>query len=146
MKIVGIVGSTAEKSYNRLLLQYIQREYTDLFDLEILEIDQIPLFNQDNPELATEGPVHTLNRKIRQADGVIIATAEHNHTTPGPLKSALEWLSFTIHPLKNKPVKIIGASYLDQGTSRSQLHLRQILEAPGIDALVMPGQEFLLGN
>lgn len=146
MKIVGIVGSTAEKSYNRLLLQYIQREFTDLFDLEILEIDQIPLFNQDNPELATEGPVHTLNRKIRQADGVIIATAEHNHTTPGPLKSALEWLSFTIHPLKNKPVKIIGASYLDQGTSRSQLHLRQILEAPGIDALVMPGQEFLLGN
>ena len=65
MKIVGIVGSTAEKSYNRLLLQYIQREFTDLFDLEILEIDQIPLFNQDNPELATEGPVHTLNRKIR---------------------------------------------------------------------------------
>ncbi|MFX5562976.1 NAD(P)H-dependent oxidoreductase, partial [Acinetobacter baumannii] len=42
MKIVGIVGSTAEKSYNRLLLQYIQREFTDLFDLEILEIDQIP--------------------------------------------------------------------------------------------------------
>ena len=49
MKIVGIVGSTAEKSYNRLLLQYIQREFTDLFDLDILEIDQIPLFNQDNP-------------------------------------------------------------------------------------------------
>ena len=91
----------------------------------------------------TRGPVH-LEPKIRQTDGVIIASKAP--TTPGPLKSALEWLSFTIHPLKNKPVKIIGASYLDQGTSRSQLHLRQILEAPGIDALVMPGQEFLLGN
>ena len=26
------------------------------------------------------------------------------------------------------------------------MHLRQILESPGIDALVLPGQEFLLGN
>lgn len=146
MRIVGIVGSAGDKSYNRQLLHYIQSEFDDLFDLEIVEIKHLPLFNQDHPELMVEGPLHTINRKILQADGVIIAVPEHNHTIPGPLKSLLEWLSFTVHPLKNKPVKIVGASYLDQGTSRSQLHLRQILEAPGIDALVMPGQEFLLGN
>ena len=76
------------------------------------------------------------------ADGVIIATPEHNHTVTAGLKSLLEWLSFKIHPLENKPVMIVGASYYDQGTSRAQLHLRQILDAPGVNALVMPGNEF----
>lgn len=38
---------------------------------------------------------------------------------------------------------IVGASYYDQGSSRAQLHLRQILDAPGVNAIVMPGNEFL---
>ena len=29
---------------------------------------------------------------------------------------------------------------------RAQLHLRQILDAPGVNAIVMPGNEFLLGK
>ena len=37
---------------------------------------------------------------------------------------------------------IVGCSYYDQGTSRAQLHLRQILDAPGVNAIVMPGNEF----
>ena len=87
-----------------------------------------------------------MNRKILQADGVIIATPEHNHTITASLKSALEWLSFELHPLENKPVMVLGASYYDQGSSRAQLHLRQILDAPGVNAIVFPGHEFLLGK
>lgn len=49
MRIVGIVGSAGDKSYNRQLLHYIQSEFTDLFDLEIVEIKHLPLFNQDHP-------------------------------------------------------------------------------------------------
>lgn len=41
---------------------------------------------------------------------------------------------------------IVGASYYDQGSSRAQLHLRQILDAPGVNAIVLPGNEFLLGK
>ena len=41
---------------------------------------------------------------------------------------------------------IVGASYDVQGSSRAQLHLRQILDAPGVNATVMPGNEFLLGR
>ena len=36
MKIVGIVGSNAPFSHNRLLLQYIGYKFWQLFDLEIL--------------------------------------------------------------------------------------------------------------
>lgn len=145
MKLVGIVGSNADKSYNRVLLQYIQKQFKNKFELELIEIKDVPLFNQSDDQ--TNSPViQSINRKILQSDGVIIATPEHNHTIPASLKSVLEWLSFKIHPLENKPVMIIGASYYDQGSSRAQLHLRQILDAPGVHALVMPGNEFLLGK
>lgn len=145
MKLVGIVGSNSDQSYNRLLMKYIAVHNADLFDLEILDTKDIPLFNQSNDQ-TDSGPVQFMKRKIEQADGVIIATPEHNHTVPANLKSLIEWLSFKIHPLDNKPVLIIGASYYDQGSSRAQLHLRQIMEAPGVNAIVMPGNEFLLAE
>ncbi|HCT96683.1 MAG TPA: hypothetical protein DIC43_06995 [Vagococcus sp.] len=145
MKLVGIVGSNASLSYNRRLLQYIEKNYSDKFDLTLIEIDQVPLFNQSDDQTNSE-VIQSIHRQIEQADGVIIATPEHNHTIPAALKSLLEWLSFKIHPLENKPVLIVGASYYAQGSSRAQLHLRQILNAPGLHAMVMPGHEFLLGN
>lgn len=145
MKLVGIVGSNANFSHNRLLLQYIAKKYKSLFTLEVLDIKDLPLFNQSDDQTNSE-PIQTMNHKIKMADGVIIATPEHNHTIPASLKSVLEWLSFNIHPLENKPVMIVGASYTSQGSSRAQLHLRQILDAPGVNAIVMPGNEFLLGN
>ena len=145
MKIVGIVGSNAEVSYIRKLLQFIKKQFGTMFDFEIIEIKDIPLFNQSNDQ-TNSAPIQNIHRKILNADGVIIATPEHNHTIPAALKSVLEWLSFNIHSLDEKPVMIVGASYYDQGSSRAQLHLRQILDAPGVNAMVMPGNEFLLGE
>jgi len=145
MKLVGIAGSVADKSYNRLLLKFIAREFKDIVDLEILDINDVPLFNQSDDQ--TNSPaVQAISNKILAADGVIIATPEHNHTITASLKSLIEWLSFNIHPMSGKPVMIVGASYYDQGSSRAQLNLRQILESPGVDAIVMPGNEFLLAN
>ncbi len=145
MKLVGIVGSNNEKSYNRLLLRNIQDKSAHLFDLELVEIDQVPLFNQSEDQTESE-PIRLLAKKVQEADGVIIATPEHNRTVPPALKSVIEWLSFKVHPFQDKPVLIVGASYFDQGTSRAQLHLKQIMESPGVGAYVFPGNEFLLGD
>lgn len=46
MKFVGIVGSNAEQSYNRMLLEFIRKNFKTKFELEVLEIDDIPMFNQ----------------------------------------------------------------------------------------------------
>ncbi|KRM58319.1 NAD(P)H-dependent oxidoreductase [Ligilactobacillus animalis] len=143
MKFVGIVGSSAEQSYNRLLLEYIRKQFKLKFELEILEIDEVPMFNQDD-NWADSFQLRLLNNKITRADGVIIATPEHNHTITAALKSVLEWLSYQVHPFESKPVMIVGASYYDQGTSRAQAHLREILDAPGVNAYTLPGNEFLL--
>ncbi|MEE1325250.1 MAG: NAD(P)H-dependent oxidoreductase, partial [Streptococcus sp.] len=144
MKLVAIVGTNAKKSYNRLLLQYMARHFAKQADIELLKITDVPMFNETDDQ--TESAViQNFNTKITEADGVIIATPEHNHTIPSSLNSLIEWLSFNIHPLTGKPVMIVGASYGIQGSSRAQLHLRQILDAPGVNAVVMPGSEFLLG-
>ena len=145
MKFVGIVGSNADQSYNRLLLEYIRRQFKLKFELEVLEIKDVPIFNQDE-DLSDSLPIRYLYNKIIRADGVIIATPEHNHSITAALKNTLEWLSFKLHPFENKPVMIMGASYHDQGTSRAQVHLRKILEAPGVNAFPLPGNEFLLGK
>ena len=63
MKIVGIVGSNAEFSYNRLLLQYIAKQFGELIDLEVLDIKDVPLFNQSDDQTDSE-PIQFLNRKI----------------------------------------------------------------------------------
>ncbi len=145
MKFVAIVGSNADQSYNRMLLQFMQRHFKIKCEIELLEIKDVPMFNQDEDQSDCFA-IRYLNNKITRADGVIIATPEHNHTITPTLKSTLEWLSFKLHPLENKPVMIVGASYYDQGTSRAQVHLRKILEAPGVNAYTLPGNEFLLGK
>ena len=145
MKFVGMIGTNAKKSTNRQLVTYMQQAFADLAEIEILEIDQVPMFNETEDQTNSD-VIQTLNQKILAADGVIIATPEHNHSIPSALKSVLEWLSFNVHPFDGKPVMIVGASYDVQGSSRAQLHLRQILDAPGVNATVMPGNEFLLGR
>ena len=145
MKFVGILGSNYDQSYNRKLLEFIQRQFKLKFELEILEIDEVPMFNQDE-KWDESFQLRLLYNKITRADGVIIATPEHNHTISAALKSVLEWLSFEVHPFENKPVMVVGASYYDQGTSRAQVHLRKILDAPGVNAYTLPGNEFLLGK
>ncbi|MCT4395553.1 NADPH-dependent FMN reductase [Periweissella beninensis] len=145
MKLVGIVGSAAKESYNRFLLKYIATEFGDLFELELLEVKDLPLFDQE-ATVTADSLINKYSDTIKAADGVIIATPEHNHTVGAALKSALEWLSYDVHPFNDKPVMVIGTSYYDQGTSRAQLHLRQILEAPGVNAITFPGHEFLLAN
>ena len=145
MKFVGLVGSNAEQSYNRKLLEFIRREFKLKFELEVLEIDEVPLFNQES-KWDDSFQLRFLYNKITRADGVIIATPEHNHTITAALKNVLEWLSYEVHPFESKPVMIVGASYHDQGTSRAQVHLRKILDAPGVNAYTLPGNEFLLGK
>lgn len=145
MKFLGIVGSISDKSYNKRLMDFAKFKFDHIIDLEIIDIKGLPMFSQDlNKE---EYPIiDQIGKKIEQADGIIIATPEHNFTIPAVLKSMLEWYSYELHPFKNKPVLILGASYTEQGTSRAQSHLKMVLDSPGVDAYVIPGSEFLLNN
>ena len=145
LKLIGLVGTNSKRSTNRQLLQYMQKHFADKAEIELVEIKDIPIFNKHAdkklPAIVTE-----IAEKIEAADGVIIGTPEYDHSIPASLMSALAWLSYGLYPLLNKPVMITGASYGTLGSSRAQLQLRQILDAPELKASVMPGSEFLLSH
>ena len=145
MTIVAIVGTNSDRSTNRKLLKFMQKHFSDKADIEVLEIKQLPAFNEPEDK-QTPAEVQAFSEKILAADGVIISTPEYDHTIPAPLASALEWIAYTSRALINKPTMIVGASLGLLGTSRAQAHLRQILDAPELKARVMPGTEFLLGH
>lgn len=144
MKLIGIVGTNSAKSTNRQLLEYMQKHFADKAEIELVEIKDLPVFNKPAnkqvPDIVLE-----IAGKIEQADGVIIGTPEYDHSIPAVLMNALAWLSYGIYPLLNKPVMITGASFRTLGSSRAQLQLRQILNAPELKANVLP-DEFLLSH
>lgn len=144
MKLLGLVGTNSARSTNRKLLQYIEQHFADKADIELVEIKELPIFNKpanrELPEIVKE-----LVAKIEAADGVIIGTPEYDHSIPAVLMNALAWVSYGVYPLLNKPVMITGASYGTLGSSRAQLQLRQILNAPELKTTVLP-DEFLLSH
>lgn len=145
MKLVAIVGTNSDRSTNRKLLKFMSKHFADKADIEILEIKDLPAFNEPEDKKAP-AVVAAFSEKIAGADGVIISTPEYDHTIPAPLASALEWIAYTSRVLINKPTMIVGCSLGALGTSRAQAHLRQILDAPELKARVMPGSEFFLGH
>lgn len=144
LKLIAIVGTNSKRSTNRQLLQYMQKHYTDKAEIELVEIKAIPVFNKP-ADKQVPAEILEIAAKIEEADGVIIGTPEYDHSIPAVLMSALAWLSYGIYPLLNKPIMITGASYGTLGSSRAQLQLRQILNAPEIKANVLP-DEFLLSH
>ncbi len=144
LKLIAIVGTNSKRSTNRQLLQYMQKHFADKAEIELVEIKDIPVFNKP-ADKQLPADILEIAAKIEASDGVIIGTPEYDHSIPAVLMSALSWLSYGIYPLLNKPIMITGASYGTLGSSRAQLQLRQILNAPEIKANVLP-DEFLLSH
>jgi chromate reductase, NAD(P)H dehydrogenase (quinone) len=145
VNIVAIVGSLRKESYNMQLAKSIKERYTETMNVEIVDIGLLPFFNEDIENNPPESVV-TFKKKVADAEGVIIVTPEYNWSIPGVLKNALDWLSRVDRVLINKPVMTAGASPVTLGTVRAQLHLRQVLSSPGLNAKVLPpaGNEVLV--
>ena len=144
-KLIALVGTNSDKSTNRMLLQFIQKHFSKQAEIEIVEINEIPIFNKPEHKVLPT-IVQEIAKKIEDVDGVIISTPEYNHAVPASLMNALNWLSYGTFPFVDKPVMITGASYGTLGSSRAQSHLKHMLDAPELKARVMPSSEFLLSH
>lgn len=145
MNIVGIVGSLREGSYNKMVMDYIVEEFGEKYGIREVSIGDLPLFNQGKEREKNEA-VEFLRDKIRQADGVIFVTPEHNSSVPAALKNAIDWMSRVDPVLVRKPVMILGASIGFLGSVKAQLHLREILNTVGLESLIEPANEVVIGN
>jgi chromate reductase len=126
MKILGIAGSLRKQSFNRMALKAAATLLPPNTQLEVFELDGIPVYNQDQ-DGAMPPRVQEFKAAIRAADAILICTPEYNYSVPGPLKNAIDWASrpYGDNAWKGKPVAIMGASIGNLGTARAQYHLRQ---------------------
>jgi chromate reductase, NAD(P)H dehydrogenase (quinone) len=145
MKIVALVGSIREESFNMRLAKFMQDRYAKEMEMQIADIRSLPFFNQDEENDPIQ-VVKDFKELIKNADGVVIVTPEYNWSVPGVLKNALDWTSRVERVFMNKPVMPLGVTPGMMGTIRAQLHLREILSAPGIQARILPpaGNEVLI--
>lgn len=146
MNIVTIVGSLRKESYNMQLAKTMQERYKGKMNIEIADIRSLPHFDQDEENNPTED-VKKFKESIANSDGVIIITPEYNWSIPGVLKNALDWASRVDKVFIGKPVMALGVTPGMLGTVRAQMHLREILAAPGVQAKILPpgGNEVLIG-
>jgi chromate reductase len=139
VRILGIAGSLREKSFNKYLLRTAVANAPEGMTIDTFDIAPIPLYNDDVREAGYPEPVLQFVKAIEAADGILIVTPEYNHSVPGVLKNALDWVSRApVTPLAGKPVSMMGASLGQLGTVRSQAHLRQVLACLNMFALNKP--------
>lgn len=144
MKVVAIVGSIRKDSYNKKLAQFVQKRYADKFDLEILTLNDIPMYNQDIEENPPQ-EVLDFKQKVKEAQAVLWVTPEYNSSIPGVLGNAIDWLSRVDKVMIGKPSWIMGASMGNLGTAKAQMHLRDILFAIGLSSPVLIGNDVYIG-
>ncbi len=126
-KIAIIVGSLRKGSFNRMIANELIKLAPNDLKLEIVEINNLPLYNQDfddnSPKEYTE-----FREKIKSADGFIFASPEHNRSYPAAIKNALDVASrpWGQNVWSGKPGAIITASPGTLGGFGANHHLRQV--------------------
>ncbi|WP_409367064.1 NADPH-dependent FMN reductase [Lysinibacillus sp. 38-6] len=144
MKVVAIVGSIRKESYNMALAKFIQKRYAEKFELEVISLRDLPMYDQD---IENEAPQTVLDfkAKVKAADAVLWLTPEYNGTVPGVMVNAIDWLSRVDKVMIGKPSFMMGASMGNLGTVKAQLHLRDILFSPGINSPLLHGNDVYIG-
>jgi chromate reductase, NAD(P)H dehydrogenase (quinone) len=145
-RIVGISGSLRKASFNTSLLKILAEKSSSSIYIQVVTLNDIPLYNEDLDTATGVTAVNALKRLISSCDGVLISTPEYNHGIPGVLKNTLDWLSRPVSEscFKNKPVSIISSSKAFTGGVRAQYQLRETLIS--MQAQLVMGPEVVVGG
>jgi chromate reductase len=125
-KIAIVVGSLRKDSINRKVARSVCAFASDMLDCGIVEIGQLPLYNQDDDAAPPEEYVR-FRERIAAADGILFCTPEYNRGVPGVLKNAIDVGSrpYGQSVWDKKPAAIISASPGSIGGFGANHQLRQ---------------------
>ena len=123
--IVGLSGSLRRGSLNTLLLQEAAGFMPPETLLEIESIREVPLYDGDvEREQGIPESVQDLKNRIAASHALLISTPEYNHSIPGVLKNAIDWLSRPPCDIPRVfgglPVAIMGVSIGKRGSLLAQ--------------------------
>jgi chromate reductase len=144
-KIAIIVGSLQKDSINRKVARSICEIRDDNLDCSMIEIGDLPLYNQD---LDAEPPEQWVRfrEQVAAADGVLFVSPEYNRGIPGVLKNAIDVGSrpYGESVFDKKPAAIVTASPGGIGGFGSNHQIRQA--AVYLNMPIMAQPEAYLGN
>lgn len=125
-KIAIVVGSLRKDSINRKVARSVCAFASEMLDCGIVEIGQLPLYNQDDDAAPPEEYVR-FRERIAAADGILFCTPEYNRGVPGVLKNAIDVGSrpYGASVWDKKPAAIISASPGSIGGFGANHQLRQ---------------------
>jgi chromate reductase len=137
--VAVFVGSLRKDSINRKVANALVGLAPPSLKLSIVDIGQLPLYNQDADEQPPAAWT-AFRERLRAADAVLFVTPEHNRSVPAALKNALDVGSRPYgHSVWNgKPGAVISASPGAIGGFGANHHLRQSLVFLNVPAMQQP--------
>lgn len=137
--VAVIVGSLRKESFNRKVAHALAEVAPAGLKLEIVEIGQLPLYNQDTDENPPAVFTEFRNR-IKAADALLFVTPEYNRSVPGVLKNALDVGSrpYGHSAWNGKPGAVVSVSIGAIGGFGANHHLRQSLVFLNVPAMTQP--------
>lgn len=129
MKILLISGSLRKQSLNTHLLSAVEKIVPEGVTTELFLLHDIPFYNEEIDIEIKPTAVQQLIDSISNADAVIFASPEYNHSMSGVLKNTIDWASRPAFnsPLVAKPCGILTASKSPAGGNRAQADLKNVL-------------------
>lgn len=130
IRVVALAGGQNRSSISRGLLAAARQLQPPGMEITTLDLEAVPFFDEELELRGDPLPVRRLKRTVSEADGLLIATGEHNGSVPAILKNAIDWISrpYLSSPVSGKPCALVGATYgLDGARSGALRHLREIL-------------------
>jgi chromate reductase len=144
LRFAVMVGSLRKGSYNAAIARALPALAPEGVTIVPLgSVGDLPLYNFDVQEQGFPLAVTAMADAIRAVDGVILVTPEYNHSIPGVLKNAIDWISrLPNQPFAGKKVALQSASPSVVGGLRAQLHLRHMFVF--LDARVLNKPEIII--
>ena len=139
--VAVIVGSLRKDSFNRKVANNLPGLSPAALKPEIVEIGQLPLYNQDDDAAGKVPPAWQAFRdRIKAADAVLFVTPEYNRSVPGVLKNAIDVGSrpYGQSAWDGKPGAVISVSPGAIGAFGANHHLRQSMVFLNVPMLQQP--------
>jgi chromate reductase, NAD(P)H dehydrogenase (quinone) len=146
MNVCVLVGSLRKASFNRMLANTLISLAPSSLKLDIVEIGQLPLYNEDLETAAPPAPWTAFRRRVKAADAVLFVTPEYNRSVPAALKNALDVGSrpYGSSVWDRKLGAIVSGSPGAIGAFGANHHLRQSLVFLNVPTMQQP--EAYLGH
>jgi chromate reductase len=137
--VAVIVGSLRKASLNRRMARSLALLAPSPLQLEIVEIGDLPLYDEDAESNAPAAWLR-FRERIRRADAVLFVTPEYNRSIPAPLKNAIDVGSrpYGKSAWSGKPGAVVSVSPGPIGGFGANHHLRQCLVFLNVPTLQQP--------